>query len=197
MLYIIAADPRITVVRSAHACQHRYKCSLSCSVGPKQAEGLVGLHFEIEALDSAEGSRVVFLLEQLSEVVDDQRTVVGFSHLCYGFSLRLRERVFLVVCHVLSQLLVLLRSQVGTLFLTANPAIQRNKWKQRVSADSELLRQDLEQVGSEDEEDGSTQVEREETGGHLVGYFAEGVVAVGVRTVHEHEVEDAVKGEGR
>ena len=65
-----------------------------------------------------------------------------------------------------------------------------------MSADSKLLRQNLHEVGSQEEEYESSQIEVQDLVGHFVGDLADGLVAVVVGALVEHEVEEAVEGEG-
>ena len=63
-------------------------------------------------------------------------------------------------------------------------------------ADSELLRQNFHQVGSKEEKDESSKVQVQNLVGHFVCDLAYGLVAVVVGALVEHEVEEAVEGEG-
>ena len=64
-----------------------------------------------------------------------------------------------------------------------------------MSADSKLLRQNLHEVGSQEEEYESSQIEVQDLVGHFVGDLADGLVAVVVGAFVEHEVEESVEGE--
>jgi len=63
-------------------------------------------------------------------------------------------------------------------------------------ANSELLGQHLHEVDSKHEEDESSKVQIQNLVGHLVGDLPDGFIAVVVGALVEHEVEEAVEGEG-
>ena len=63
-------------------------------------------------------------------------------------------------------------------------------------ADSEFLRQNFHEVGSEEEEEDSSQVEVQNLVRHFVCDLTDGLVTVVVGALVEHEVEESVEGEG-